>query len=63
MCEVHFRCYSVSDYSVQLFSKLGSIRVDNIMRLKKLSKMHKIILGTARSIGHGPNISQSYQCY
>ena len=36
---------SVSDNSVQRFSKLGWIPVDNITRLRKLCMMHKIING------------------
>ena len=36
---------SVSDNSVQLLNKLGWIPVDNIIRLRKLCIMHKIIKG------------------
>ena len=36
---------SVSDDSVQLFSKLGWISVDNILQLRKICMTHKIING------------------
>ena len=37
---------SVSDNSVQRFSKLGWIPVDNIISLRKLCIMHKVVNGT-----------------
>ena len=48
---------SVSDNSVKLFSKLGWLPIDDIIRTKKLYMLHKI------SLGHCPDYFASYIKY